>query len=133
MEGISIIYACTDHKVGGQCVVERVVVQLRARFDLQISDCWEKIFTTEELCGMYRTWKEEIYQVLLITVWQLRLEDCFAAYYAECNSNVILNILIQFTVHADTVLGTQVPTCHTMQPYTDDDRMTNCATNEPHM
>ena len=36
-------------------------------------------------------------------------------------------------VHADTVLGTQVPTGHTMQPYTDDDRMTNCATNEPHM
>jgi hypothetical protein len=31
MEGISLIYAYSDHKVGGQCVVEHVIVQLRER------------------------------------------------------------------------------------------------------
>jgi len=67
MEGSSLIYAYTDHKVGGQCVVEHVIVQLRERFDLQSAYCWEKIFTTEEVCGMYRTWKEGIYQILLLT------------------------------------------------------------------
>jgi hypothetical protein len=60
MEGISLIYAYTDHKEGGQLVVEHAIVQLRERFDLQSSYCWEKIFTTEEVCGMYETWKEEI-------------------------------------------------------------------------
>ena len=29
MEGISLIYAYTHHKVGGQCVVEHAIVQLR--------------------------------------------------------------------------------------------------------
>jgi hypothetical protein len=65
MEGISLIYAYTDHKVGGQCVIEHAIVQLRERFYLQSSYCWEKIFT---VCGMYQTWKEEIYQILLLTV-----------------------------------------------------------------
>jgi hypothetical protein len=60
MEGFSLIYTYTDHKVGIQCVVEHAVVQLRERFDLQSSYCWEKIFSTEEVCGMYQTWKEEI-------------------------------------------------------------------------
>jgi len=44
------------------CAIER------ERFDLQSSYFWEKIFTTEEVCGMYQTWKEEIYQILLLTV-----------------------------------------------------------------
>jgi hypothetical protein len=48
--------------------IEHVIVQLRERFDLQSSYCWEKIFTTEEMCGMYQTWEEEIYQILLPTV-----------------------------------------------------------------
>jgi hypothetical protein len=56
MEGISLIYAYTDHKVGGQCVVEHAIVLLRERFDLQSLYCWEKFFTTEEVCGMYQTW-----------------------------------------------------------------------------
>jgi len=68
MEGFSLIYAYTDHKVGCSvccrtcdCAIER------ERFDLQSSFCWEKIFSIEEVCGMYHTWKEGIYQILLLT------------------------------------------------------------------
>jgi hypothetical protein len=61
MTGFSLNYAHTDRKVGGQCVVEHVIVQLRETFDLPSSCCWEKIFTTEQVCDTYSTWKEERY------------------------------------------------------------------------